>query len=259
MTQVRTSGPTRAQAEAWLDRWDRQQEYYIPDREQRFAVVIDVVAEVVRRPDPLVVDLGIGPGSLARRLVEQIPGARVVGVDADPLLVSLGATAHPDERIRSVLADLRDPGWHDALGLDRAPDAYVSSTALHWMDRGPLQTLLHRCGHEVAGGGVFVNADHLYLGGAEPTALDELGTALIRRRIERTGVLAAESWQEWWSAVEDAAELSALVEERAGGFDHTVTDRPTLEDYLTHLREAGFATAGTVWQYGDDRVIAGLA
>lgn len=259
VSEVRAGGPTRAQAENWLERWDRQQEYYIPDREQRFAVVIDVVAEVVERPDPLVVDLGVGPGSLARRLVEQIPGARVVGVDADPLLVALGASAHPDERIRWVLADLREPDWYDALGLDRAPDAYVSSTALHWMNREPLRTLLHQCGQNLAPGGAFVNADHLYDGADEPTRLDELGSALIQRRIERAGVLAAESWQEWWAAVEAAPELAALVAERDGGFDHTITDRPTREDYVTYLREAGFATAGTVWQYGDDRVIAGLA
>lgn len=256
MTQVRTGEPSRAEAERWLARWDRQQEYYIPDREQRFEVLIDVVADVVERPDPLVVDLGVGPGSLARRLVERIPEARVVGVDADPLLLRLGTIAHPDERIRGVLADLREPGWYDALGLDRAPDAFVSSTALHWMNRGPLRELVQQCGRVIAPGGVFVNADHLYEG---DEGLDRLGKTLTRRRTERTGVLAGEDWQEWWSAVEGAAELSDLVAARAGGFDHTITDRPTVHDYLAFLREAGFRSAGTVWQYGDDRVIAGLA
>ena len=259
MTPVTSTGPTHAQAAAWLERWDRQQEYYIPDREQRFEVVVDVVAEAVGRPDPLVVDLGIGPGSLARRLVEQIPGARVVGVDADPLLLRLGSLAHPDERIRTVLADLRDPGWYDALALDRAPDAYVSSTALHWMNRAPLRELIATCGKTVAPGGAFVDADHLYEGQERTDRLDELGKALTRRRIERTGVLAGETWQQWWAAVEDAPELAELVAERAGGFDHTITDRPTVRDYLAYLREGGFQTAGVVWQYGDDRVVAGLA
>ncbi|MDN5745958.1 MAG: class I SAM-dependent methyltransferase [Nocardioidaceae bacterium] len=256
--EVRLNEPTRAEAEAWLERWDRQQEYYIPDREQRFAVLIDVVAEAVERPDPLVVDLGTGPGSLAHRLLEQIPQARVVGVDADPLLVRLGTLARPDERIRTVLADLREPGWYDALGLDRAPDAYVSSTALHWMDRTPLHDLIATCAKTIAPGGVFADADHLYEG-RQPTALDELGKALTRRRIERTGVLAGETWQGWWAAVEGASELDDLVAERAGGFDHTVTDRPTVHDYLAFLTEGGFRSAGVVWQYGDDRVIAGLA
>jgi hypothetical protein len=32
---------TRERALYWLERWDRQQEYYMPDREERFAVVAE--------------------------------------------------------------------------------------------------------------------------------------------------------------------------------------------------------------------------
>src|SRR5690606_36061317 len=39
--------PTRERALYGLDRWDRQQEYYTPGREERFAVIVDVVQEVV--------------------------------------------------------------------------------------------------------------------------------------------------------------------------------------------------------------------
>jgi hypothetical protein len=35
--------PTMQDARRWLERWDRQQENYIADREERFAVVADVV------------------------------------------------------------------------------------------------------------------------------------------------------------------------------------------------------------------------
>ncbi|MGV0743765.1 class I SAM-dependent methyltransferase [Mycolicibacterium sp. XJ870] len=245
-------------AQQWLQRWDRQQEYYMPDREERFDVVIDIVEEVVGRADPLVVDLGVGPGSLAQRLVSRIPQAQVVGVDADPLLIGLGTTARPDDRIRTVLADLREPGWFDALDLDRAPDAYVSSTALHWMNRAPLQALLHRCGATIAAGGVFVDADHLYEG-PDGAALDELARALTTRRAARQGNRANEDWEQWWTAVEAAPELAGLVRERNGGFAHVVDDRPTVHDYLDFLRSGGFREAGILWQIGDDRVIAGLA
>lgn len=43
-------------AQYWLDRWDRQQEFYMPDREERFEVVIDIVEETVGERGPLVVD-----------------------------------------------------------------------------------------------------------------------------------------------------------------------------------------------------------
>jgi SAM-dependent methyltransferase len=246
---------TRERALYWLDRWDRQQEYYMPDREERFAVIADVLAERLGRPDPLVVDLGIGPGSLAVRLLERFPQATVVGIDADPLLRGLADLAYGSDRLRTVAGDLREAGWFAALGLDRAPDAFVSTTALHWMDKGPLRALLARCGAEIAPGGVFVNGDHLY----ESPELDALARALTARRKRRAGVDRPEDWEAWWRAVDAAPELADLVAERAGGFAHTVDDKPTVHDYVASLREAGFAEAGTVWQVGDDRVVVGLS
>ncbi|AZG48073.1 class I SAM-dependent methyltransferase [Gordonia insulae] len=251
MTQGR---PTRQQAVEWLDRWDLQQGHYMPDREERFDVVIDVLELVLRRPDPLVVDLGIGPGSLAHRILDRVPDARVVGVDADPLLLELGAIARPDHRIRPVLADLREPGWFERLELDRAPDAYVSSTALHWMDATPLRALFAECGRTIAPGGVLVDADHLYEGESAP-GIDDLLRALTDRRAVRRGTRQTEDWQAWWDAIDSAPELADLVAARAGGFEHVVTDRPTVHDYVAFLRDGGFSEAGVVWQVGDDRVV----
>jgi SAM-dependent methyltransferase len=248
---------TRERALYWLERWDRQQEHYMPDRDERFAVIADVVEELVGRPDPLIVDLGIGPGSLATRLLDRIPAATVVGVDADPLLRGLADLAHGSDRLRTVAADLREDGWFDALGLDRPPDAFVSTTALHWMNREPLRKLITRCGATLRPGGIFVDGDHLYEGAAGPR-LDDLARTLTARRARRTGVERTEDWGAWWRAVDEAPELAELVQARAGGFVHTVEDRPSVYDYLTYLREAGFAEAGTAWQVGDDRVIVAI-
>lgn len=251
-------------ARSWLDRWDRQQEYYMVEREQRFAIMAEVLAAGFERPDPVVVDLGIGPGSLAARLLEQFPQLQIVGVDADPLLIDLAESAYgsagsfgPD-RLRIVDADLRSDGWYDELGLDRAPDAYVSTTALHWMNREPLRQMIATCGRTIAPGGVFLDGDHLYEG-AGGERLDALLRLLTAQRLERDRPEDAEDWRAWWAAVEADPELADQVAERAGGFDHVITDRPSVYDYLDFLREAGFTEAGIIWQYADDRVIAGLA
>jgi len=66
----------RDQAVRWISRWDAQQEWFMPDREERFAVLIDAVEAGAGRDDPLVLDLGCGPGSLAVRLLDRMPAAR---------------------------------------------------------------------------------------------------------------------------------------------------------------------------------------
>ena len=62
----------RDTARDWIERWDRQQEESLPDREDRFTALIDAVEEGTGRPDPLVLDLGCGPGSLAVRLLDRL-------------------------------------------------------------------------------------------------------------------------------------------------------------------------------------------
>src|ERR1700722_19417999 len=85
-----------ADARDWIDRWDRQQEVYMADREERFTALIDAVEAAAGRPDPLILDLGCGPGSLAVRLLARLPAATVIGVDADPVTLALGRAAHAD-------------------------------------------------------------------------------------------------------------------------------------------------------------------
>src|SRR4051794_1368277 len=110
-------------ARDWIDRWDRQQEGYLPDREERFTALIDAVEGGTGRPDPLVIDLGCGPGSLSARLLQRLPRATVVAVDTDPLLLSLGRARYGDTAgLRFADLDLRTPGWTTGLELDRPAD-----------------------------------------------------------------------------------------------------------------------------------------
>src|SRR5215475_5532238 len=99
-------------AHGWIDRWDAQQQSYLPDREERFTALIDAVEEAAGRPDPLVLDLGSGPGSLAVRLLRRLPGATVVAIDADPLTLALGRAAHGEiAGLEFRDLDLRTAGW----------------------------------------------------------------------------------------------------------------------------------------------------
>src|SRR5277367_6618880 len=103
----------------WIERWDLQQEESLPDREDRFTALIDAVEEGTGRPDPLVLDLGCGPGSLAVRLLDRLPRATVIGIDADPVSLTLGQAAYADvPGLRFADLDLRVPGWSGRLAQD---------------------------------------------------------------------------------------------------------------------------------------------
>ena len=143
----------------WIDRWDAQQEGYVPDREERFAVLADLVEHAVREvAEPVVVDLGCGPGSLAARIAERVPRALIVGVDADPLLVELARGRYGDLARWSV-ADLATDGW--AATLPGPVHAAVSTTALHWMLPEQLAGLYRTVAAHTAPGGLLANGDHL--------------------------------------------------------------------------------------------------
>jgi len=47
-------------------------------------VLVDAVEAGTGRDDPLVLDLGCGPGSFGVRLPGRMPAARVVAIDTDP-------------------------------------------------------------------------------------------------------------------------------------------------------------------------------
>lgn len=242
-------------ARSWVESWDRQQATFFDDREERFQVVLDVLAHVLDRPDPLVLDLGCGPGSLTDRLLGRFPQARVVAVDMDPLLLGL-ARVVLDERASLHQVDLRQAGWLDALDLDRAPDAAVSSTALHWLERDALQEVLRTTAAALAPGGVLVDADHVV---GDDERLDALEAHVTRSSQARHDDPEALGWRAWWEAVDAAPELAGLVAERAATeLDHDVQDAAVLGDYLAALRAGGCRDVGVVRQSGDDRVVVGL-
>lgn len=239
-------------AQHWVDRWDRQQERYMADREERFTVVADVLADLA--PDSsFVVDLGCGPGSMSDRLGARLPQATFVGVDSDRLLLELGRARYPG--ISFVEADLADPAWPALSGLPERVDAAVSSTALHWMPAESLEQLYGEVAGLLRPGGVFVNADHLMSGSP---VLDTLSRSVRDARASRVGVDDNEEWRAWWDAILADERLGSLVEERAQLPIGHGPNRLSLDDHIDYLRKAGFSEVGTVWQSGDDYVLVGI-
>ncbi len=238
---------------SWLERWDAQQETYLPDREERFEALIDLV-EATGGARPRVLDLACGPASLAARVLVRMPQAEVVGVDADPVLLTLARlTAH--EGLTLVDEDLRNPRWLTRIPAGRY-DAVVSSTALHWLQEADLRQVYRSCADLLPAGGLLANADHLQ--STRSPRLLELALELDRRRAARHDA-AAEDWDEWWSAVREDPKLGeALAERDRRAFDHPEHSETSHEVHERALRDAGFKEVEILWRKGTDAILAAL-
>jgi SAM-dependent methyltransferase len=237
----------------WLERWDAQQETYMPDREERFEVLVDLL-EMTAGPRPRVLDLACGPASLSDRVLARLPEATVVGVDTDPVLLSLArGAARPG--LQLVDADLRDPGWPQRIPSGPY-DGVLSTTALHWLTPPALRAVYGACARLLRPGGLLANGDHLRV----PTSpgLDALARELDKRRSARHQG-DGEDWRGWWDAVRADPDLSDAVFERdRRQYDHPEETETSLAVHEQALREAGFSEVGVLWRKGTDAVLVAL-
>ena len=253
----------RDTAREWIERWDRQQEESLPDREDRFTALIDAVEEGTGRTDPLVLDVGCGPGSLAVRLLDRLPHATVIGIDADPVSLTLGQAAYSGRPgLRFIDLDLRVPGWAGQLGLGSPADAAVSTTALHWLPEQDLRAMYAELATVLCPGGLLLNGDHFTLDTKESPTLARLDLALRQREdLRRFPGGHSVTWHAWWeAAAADPLLAGHFAERRRRHVDagHHDTESTQLATHVEALKEAGFSEIGTLWQRGDNRLLCGV-
>jgi len=254
---------SREIARQWVDRWDRQQLRHLPDREDRFIALIDAVEVCAGRPDPLVIDLGCGPGSLSGRLVQRMPEARVIAVDVDPVLLELGhATLGHVEAIQFADVDLSVLGWSQALSLSRRADVAVSTTALHWIPAPNLPGMYKELANILKPGGVLLNGDELILDENSFPVLAKLEKELVAfEEIRRFPDGHPEGWAQWWDAISAEPSLEGSVAERRSrhlGGDHHGTGAEYLNIHVEALRSAGFNELGMIWQRGENKLFCAV-
>jgi SAM-dependent methyltransferase len=140
----------------WIDRF-----VPTPPRLRLFDMIL---AQIARPglPSAHVVELGIGPGYLARHILERNPNVSYEGLDFSQPMFAVARETLGDliDRVTLTAADLLDNAWPERLS--RRPGAIVSTWALH--DLGSEQAVadVYRCCHEaLPPGGVLVNGDFI--------------------------------------------------------------------------------------------------
>jgi len=98
-----------------------------------------------------ILELGIGTGETARRVLARHPDARLVAIDSSPEMLERARAAVPD-------ADLREAALQDPL--PEGPfDLVVSALAVHHLDGAGKRDLFKRVAEVLAPDGRFVLAD----------------------------------------------------------------------------------------------------
>jgi SAM-dependent methyltransferase len=242
--------------QSWQESWDRQQEWYMPDREERFRIMLDMV-EAFAGPEPRVLDLACGTGSITARLLARFPNATSTGIDLDPALLAIArGTFEGDDRVTFVEADLKDPDWPTRLP-HASYDAVLTATALHWLHTEPLAALYGQIGELVRHGGVFMNADHMI---DETTPrINAAESGRRHRQMDQALRNGALDWAEWWQRAAQDPVLAAPTARRFEIYGaHADGDMPSAQWHARVLREKGFEEARPVWCSPSDTLLLAL-
>ena len=145
----------------WADRFEPT-----PDRLALFDLMLSELRSRVPRAGRIV-ELGVGPGYLAARVLDALPAVRYQAVDFSRPMLDIAARRlrrHAD-RVTFTRADLLADGWWRAL--NRPVDAVVSTWALH--DLGGQTQVEHvyaGCAKVLGGRGPLLNGDFIKPDGA---------------------------------------------------------------------------------------------
>lgn len=243
---------------SWLRRWDAQQAGYLPDREERFQVMLDVLESLL--PDSFVaLDLCCGPGAISQRLLARFPQARCIAADLDPVLLAMGQAVLGEMagRLRWVEVNLiEQPDLAKVTG-EAQIDAVLSTTALHWLPVEHLVGLYRQLGSLIRPGGVFLNGDNINVD-ASLASFQRVAEAVKQQQqaeaFEKQGV---ENWEQWWTALAAEPAIQPFLVERERRFtwrpDKIIA--PTLEVHEAVLRDAGFREVGVIWRHFDNHIL----
>ncbi len=130
-------------------------------RLQLFDMILDQV-NALGKEAPHVVELGTGPGYMARHILERHTAMTYEALDFSEVFFDVARETIGElvPRVTFTNADLMDQAWPQKLS--RQPDAIISTWALHDLGgRDPVADVYARCYETLPVGGVLVNGDFI--------------------------------------------------------------------------------------------------
>jgi tRNA (cmo5U34)-methyltransferase len=136
----------------WAARYDAEIRKQVPRYDEIQETVVSLLA---LRPPHRVLDLGVGTGVTALRILEALPEARVVGLDVSQEMLGRARQRLRAHRRRVTLR----PANISAPEIDGLYDAIVSVLAVHHLWADEKRHLFSRLWEHLSPGGILVVAD----------------------------------------------------------------------------------------------------
>jgi cyclopropane fatty-acyl-phospholipid synthase-like methyltransferase len=207
---------------------------------------VTVQDEILRRlpfasDEPFtIVDMGGGSGRLMARILDRFVAAQGVVVDqSEPFLALAERRLRPFGPQARIVQRRLQNNW--AAELPNAPNAIVSTSAIHHLEPEEKRALFGRIFAALAPGGMFINGDeHRPVSDAEFRGLLEkwskhMFSALDEGRIPESFRATIDQWR--------SRNIDRFGEPKKSGDDCL----ETIEAQLAYLRDAGFAPAEATW------------
>jgi SAM-dependent methyltransferase len=113
-------------------------------------------------PNTHVVELGLGPGYMARHILERNPAISYEGLDFSDVFFEVAKKTIGEymSRVTLTKADLLDPAWTQSLS--QQPGAIISTWALHDLgSQAAIADVYARCHAVLPSGGILLNGDFI--------------------------------------------------------------------------------------------------
>ena len=170
-----------------------------PYRPRFFAAFCRALAS---RANLRILELGSGPGQLAREILEHCSVQTYVALDFSPAMHAIAAELLGD-RVAYVTRDFREPDWPHDLGVF---DAVVTLQAAHeTRHKRHLVPLLQRARTVLAPGGMLLYADHYLTHDTRLPALlaarDDQSLALQQAGFAHVELVYEEATMALWSGL----------------------------------------------------------
>ena len=237
----------------WINRWDRMQEKYIPQRSERFDIIVKLVRETQDNIDRIL-DLGCGTRTLMLEMLKAFHNSKVLGIDFDPTLLPLARNRLVSfgNRVHIILDDLRKLNWLEQI--PKSIDAVISATALHWMKPDELIKLYVQLAKILKPGGIFLNADHV---GSNNNKIQKVWQ---KHKEEMICQCQSEAWEDFWSGYMSVLglETTQVCQRVLGGWEGGFEDGMPLAWHFDRLKDVGFESVDCFWRCDCDAVYGGI-